>query len=393
MSNTGTDTSPLLGKVRGCLYGGAVGDAMGGPSEGHRPDEIQARYGEITDFVEPWAGPSATVKGDGRYTDDSHMVQTLTRMYIENDDHLDVFRFARRIVPLIADESRWIPELGREAPLIERLFYPEKWLLMRLRLANADPRLGGVGNMVNCGAAMYAAPVGIINACDPRAAYREAIEIFSAHQVSYGLEAAGVMAACVAEAFRPEATVATVVSAALALAKEGTHAAITAVTGCADRFRDWRAAIGPLREAMRPFDGAANVFRDRGNGTDDWQPSRLRAIEELPLALAFLIIADGDFETAVCGAANYGRDCDSIASMAGAMAGAMHGEAVIRPAWIARIEEANRIDLGGVARDLTLLTQRLQRRALAEAQARAAAFARLGADQDAVAEPARVDQL
>ena len=40
---------------------------------------------------------------------------------------------------------------------------------MRLRLANCrSPRLGGVGNMVNCGAAMYAAPVGIVNAGDPR---------------------------------------------------------------------------------------------------------------------------------------------------------------------------------------------------------------------------------
>ena len=99
--------------------------------------------------------------------------------------------------------------------LVDRLFYPEKWLLMRLRLANADPRLGGVGNMVNCGAAMYASPVGIVNACDPVNAYREAIEIFSAHQWSYGLEAAAVMAACVAEAFRPTATVDSVVGTAL----------------------------------------------------------------------------------------------------------------------------------------------------------------------------------
>jgi ADP-ribosylglycohydrolase len=105
------------------------------------------------------------------------------------------------VVPLISDEPRWLAERGQEMLLVDRLFYPEKWLLMRLRLANADPRLGGVGNMVNCGAAMYASPVGIVNACDPVNAYREAIDIFSAHQWSYGLEAAAVMAACVAEAF------------------------------------------------------------------------------------------------------------------------------------------------------------------------------------------------
>lgn len=384
MFDTGSGTAGvLIGKVRGCLYGGAVGDALGGPAEGHRPDEIRARYGEITNFVEPWSGPSATIKGDGRYTDDTHMVQTLARMYVESDDHLDVYGFARRIVPLIADEPRWIPELGREAPLIERLFYPDKWLLMRLRLANADPRLGGVGNMVNCGAAMYAAPVGIVNACNPRAAYREAIEIFGAHQTSYGLEAAGVMAACVAEAFRPGATVSSIVETALDLAREGTRVAIASVIECARRQGEWRGAIGPLRDAMRPYDGAAEIYRDRGNGTDDWQPSRERSIEELPLALAFLLITDGAFEQAVCGAANYGRDCDSIASMAGAILGALHGDTAIRPAWIARIDEANRVDLGAMARNLALVTERLQRRELAEALQRSEQFALLTATDEA----------
>ena len=376
------ETSLFESKVRGSLYGGAVGDALGAPAEGHRPDEIRARYGDITDFVEPWSGPSATIKGDGRYTDDTHMVQILGRIYVEEDDHLDAYRFARRVVPLIADEPRWIPEYGREAPLIERLFYPEKWLLMRLRLANADPRLGGVGNMVNCGAAMYAAPVGIVNACDPRAAYREAIDIFSAHQTSYGLEAAGVLAACVAEAFRPEATVASIVATALDVAKDGTRAAIEAVVARARDYRDWREAIGPLRDTMRPYDGAADIFRDRGNGTDNWQPSRERSIEELPLALAFLVVADGDFKQAICGGANYGRDCDSIASMAGAIAGALHGDGALRPAWIARIDDANRTDLGALAVDLAGVAGRLQQRQFREATERGCAFAQLGARGD-----------
>ena len=69
-------------------------------------------------------------------------------------------------------------------PLAERLFYPEKWLFIRW-LANADPRYAGAGNMVNCGAAMYAAPIGIVNACDPLGAYQEAVDVLSPHQVSF----------------------------------------------------------------------------------------------------------------------------------------------------------------------------------------------------------------
>ena len=370
------ESSVLYHKVRGCLYGVAIGDAVGAPAEWHTPEEIVSRYGAIEGFVEPWDGPSPLGKGDGRHTDDTLMTRMLARAYVEHGGHLDPFDFARRIVPLIADEEIWIAERGVSMPLLDRLFYPEKWLFMRLRLANADPRLGGVGNMVNCGAAMYASPVGIVNAADPMAAYREAIEIFSAHQFSYGLEAAGVMAAAVAEAFRPGASAASVVGVARSVAKEGTAAALDAVLSVARQHRSWRTAIGPLREAMRPYDGSAEDGRgDRGNGTDDWAPSRLKSIEEVPIALAMVLIADGDFEQAIFGAANYGRDNDSIASMCGAICGALHGDAVIRPEWIATVNAQNRMDLDPVAQGLTALTRTLQSRQVREAEARAAAFA------------------
>jgi ADP-ribosylglycohydrolase len=374
---TEAGSSLLEQKVRGCLYGGAIGDALGAPAEGRDPAEIAKRYGEITDFVEPWDGPSEIGKGNGRYTDDSHMIQLLSRLYLEADDHLDVFRFAKGIVPLIADEPRYVAEYGREMMLVDRLFYPEKWLLIRLRLANCDPRVGGIGNMVNCGAAMYAAPIGIVNAGDPEVAYREAVEIMAAHQNSYGLEAAGVMAACVAEALNPDATVDSVVKVALDLAREGTRLAIEAVVQRARTMNDWRAAIVPLRDAMRPFDGAADDFHNRGNGSNDWNPSRMHSIEEVPVALGFLIVTHGDFEQSIFGATNYGRDNDSIAGMAGSIAGAIRGDSVIRPTWIDQVKSANRIDLDPIAADLTALAIRLQRRQLGAAENRAALFDRL----------------
>ena len=111
-------------------------------------------------------------------------------------------------------------------------------------------------------------------------------------------------------------------------------------------------------------------MRDRGNKTDDWAPSRLKSIEEVPVALGFLIVANGDFEQSIFGAANYGRDNDSIAGMAGAIAGALHGDGVIRPEWIAQVNAANKVDLDPLARDLTTLAVALQQEQLAAAQAR-----------------------
>ena len=44
----------LMQKIQSCLYGGAIGDAMGAPAEWRMPHEIRERYGWITDLVEAW---------------------------------------------------------------------------------------------------------------------------------------------------------------------------------------------------------------------------------------------------------------------------------------------------------------------------------------------------
>ena len=138
---------------------------------------------------------------------------------------------------------------------------------------------------------------------------------------------------------------------------------------------DWKASIGPLRDVIRPFIGSAEKGKARGDGTNNWRPSREHSIEELPIALAFMLVSGGDFEGSILGAANYGRDNDSIASMAGAITGALHGRRVIRAGWMTQINEANRIDLFPLAKELAALTLHLQRKQLVEAQARNDDFA------------------
>ena len=95
------------------------------------------------------------------------MTRVLVRAYAEKRDHLEAHDVERLIVPAIVDEKTWIPELDREDLLYHRLFLAEKWLVLKLRYGHADPREAGVGNIVNCGAAMYIAPVGIVNAAIP----------------------------------------------------------------------------------------------------------------------------------------------------------------------------------------------------------------------------------
>ncbi|MFJ7154842.1 ADP-ribosylglycohydrolase family protein [Streptomyces sp. NPDC101118] len=378
-------TLTLEDRAAGCLVGAAVGDALGGPVEGWTPEQISERHGgRIHGIVGPWyedwrtARPIAPYhKGDGHVTDDTLMTHALVRVYGTVRDHLDAYAVADHLVPDLVSTPRWIPELEAEALPLQRIFLAEKWLVARLHYGHVDPREAGSGNIVNCGAAMYMAPVGVVNAGNPAGAYAEALDIAGAHQSSYGREAAGVFAAAVAAAFVPGATVDSVVGAALGLAKDGTRAAIEAVAEVAGRYRDFESALAPLRAAVAPYDSVGPDYRSPSLAAR--RPSRLHAIEELPVALGMLVVADGAYEPAVLGAVNYGRDCDSIATMAGALAGALHGEAGVPEAWAKRVAEASRLDLHGPAAVMAAVTREVFARDRARRRAHESAFATLTA--------------
>ncbi len=369
-------------RIAGALVGAAVGDALGGPVEGYSPEQILERHaGRVHGIVGPWNGdawrtarPIAPYhKGDGHVTDDTLMTHALVRVYAQVRDHLDAYSVADHLVPDLMTNPRWIPELEAEALPLQRLFLAEKWLVARLHYGHVDPREAGVGNIVNCGAAMYMAPVGLVNAANPAGAYAEALDIAGAHQSSYGREAAAVFAAAVAAACAPGATPDSVIGACLSLAKDGTRAAIETVCEVASRYSDFESALRPLREAVTPYDTVGPDYRTPSLGAR--RPSRLHAIEELPVALGMLVVSGGDFRHAALGSVNYGRDCDSIATMAGALAGALGSD--VPADWSKTVAEASRLDLWEPARTLAEVTQEIFERDVRRHRSHERAFAQL----------------
>ncbi|CAH0020064.1 unnamed protein product [Clonostachys rhizophaga] len=345
-------------RVRAMMYGIAFGDALGATVEKLTAAQIRERYGRVESLDTSWWRMNLSdrerkgrIRGGGIYTDDTLMTLCLLHVYREQRRHLDPWDMADCMVRQIAWTPRWISELQCETMLLERLFFAEKWLFQKHQLSSCDPRTGGIGNMVNCGAAMYITPIGAVNAGDPQAAYNEAIAFASAHQESYGLEAAGVLAAAVAAAFVPGTTIEAVVAEALRLAKDGTKLAIAAVVEAVPGLRGKSHAkvTAAFHDAIAPFSytgddihhGSAKV----GRLTAAYTPSRLHSIEELPIALGFALLNDGDFAKSVPDGINSGRDTDSIGVMVGAILGALNGLSVIDPQVCGKINEANKVDL------------------------------------------------
>lgn len=347
-------------RVKGAIFGAALGDALGAPVEKLSFDEIKERYGRVESLQTKWYksdwpedARGGKKRGHGIVTDDTLMMVSLMKVYLKERRHLDAYDMGKEFVKEIAFRKTYIPEFGKEGLIIDRLFYPEKYIFIRHVLANCEPREGGIGNMVNCGAAMYIVPVGIVNACHPKAAYDEAILFAMGHQNSYGLEAAGVLAACIAKAFEEGVTVEDIVETALSVAKDGTKQAIADIFRAAKNLRnekaDYEEVVRTFHSVMETYSPMKNdVHRKEekaGIPSNHYTPSRLFSIEELPLALGFIVVNEGDFYKSILDGINSGRDTDSIGVMIGSILGAMQGSKTIKEEDLKILEEVNKLEL------------------------------------------------
>jgi ADP-ribosylglycohydrolase len=349
--------SHFIEKLKGALYGHAIGDGMGGPVEGWSPERIATRFGHLVPAGDVRAflpvthdGDPSTGKGAGRVTDDTLMAEALIRAYSAHQDHLDAYDYETFFLPEIAERKVWVPERQAEMTVIERpLFWPERYPWIRLTVNHAEPRSAGTGNCVNCGVAMYTWPIGAVNAGDPETAYEEAAAFGLAHNESFAVEAGAVMAGACAAAFGANGSLEDTLDAALALARDGTKAAIRDVLLAVDPQDAIERFISKTRAAIAPYDQRTSYSTDdaplRVSGINDvGRPSRTHAIEELPIALGALQYGEGDFLRTIDAGTFYGRDCDSIAGMAGALYGALFGVGAIPADLRAASDAANRRD-------------------------------------------------
>jgi ADP-ribosylglycohydrolase len=291
----------LYTKTLGCLLGGLIGDAIGTPTEGLDYATIEERFGWVKDF-----------QGEG--TDDTVMKNLLAEALIRTDGYATLDDWAA--VWLEDWEAIFGPKVGK-------FFISVLHTAQKLR-RHAVPRMAALGNMPSSSSAMCISPVGIVNACHPLRAGLQAYNLASlihGHDVGFCQDGAAAMAAATAEAFKPQATVGSIINEA--------YAAIIELSGAEMRGRI-RALLDLAREK-----GEYKAFRAALYGDADRFFCQITcdSRETVPLTLALFELAEGDFARCVTYAANLGRDADTIASMVGAMAGALHGVDGIPADW------------------------------------------------------------
>ncbi|MFN2466554.1 MAG: ADP-ribosylglycohydrolase family protein [Gaiellaceae bacterium] len=285
-------TAALEERARGALIGTFVGDALGMPFEGAPHSDVPAEVEML-----------AARRGRGTYTDDTQMMIALAESLIElgrvEEEHLArAFQQAydpgrgygggtRRVLQLWADGTP-------VADAAQRIF-------------------DGQGSRGN-GAAMRIAPVAVRFRADPsrlRAEAARSARVTHAHPV--GVDGAVVQAAAIGAALRDED--------------------ILDVARGAARTEEMAEGLRDVGELLAKTREPATVQARLGSSAD---------ARESVCAALYAVLAHAALEDALRFAVRLGGDTDTVAAMAGAIAGARRGAQSIPVRWLEALEDGDR---------------------------------------------------
>lgn len=278
-------------RARGALLGTFVGDALGMPWEGHPskaiPEDVEMAEARL---------------GRGTYTDDTEMMINLAESLLEHgavdDDHL-----ARAFL------KGHDPYRGYGRGTLEVFSLWETGTPVAHAASQVFDGTGSRGN----GAAMRIAPVAVKFAGSPDLLEqaRRSAEVTHRHPVA--VDGAVVAAVAVAAALRGEPVL--------------DSAAAAAVTP------ELIERLGRVEQALDEQPQPEEIAERLGNAAV--------ADESVPAAI-YSAVAHDNFESAVRFAVRCGGDTDTIAAVAGAIAGAAHGIEAIPERWVEALEDGAR---------------------------------------------------
>lgn len=314
-------------RVRGCLLGGAIGDALGGPVEFRSTAQILAEHPDgVRTFVDGAAGwPPGTITDDTQMT--MFTVEGLIRAGVRRDRGIG---FTLGVVHHAYD--RWLDTQLLAGPPEQ----PDGWLAalpwlyarrapgMTCLGALTDGRgrygVAAVNDSKGCGGVMRVAPVGLLPGVDVAWAFDAACEIAGyTHGHPTGQVAAGALAVLVRRLVEGAELPAALDTVDELLAGRPDTAETVAALALARRFA---------------------ALDDPGPGTVEILGGGWIAEEALAIAVYAALCHPGPeaMLDALALAVTHSGDSDSTGAICGNILGALHGETALPPALVLAVE-------------------------------------------------------
>ncbi|MGE3166650.1 MAG: ADP-ribosylglycohydrolase family protein [Planctomycetota bacterium] len=312
--------SLLRSRFRATLLGGAIGDALGFPFEGYSSSFMAALGNEATQqFVRHRSGYFPA----GQYSDDTQLTLATVEALLEQRG-FDGAAIARHFVPLWRDNL----VVGRGRATSEAID--------RLLNGTADWQTSGAeeGRAGN-GAAMRAAPFGLLDFDDTERLIEHAVAASRiTHKDPLAVAGAVAIAAAVAYNLTHRDVILGEFLDCVGGATRGVDARFANYVITMPRLLSLREEAAVDEISTTGLDGP---YRESGDGIAPF------VVPSVLIALYHFLRTPHDFRATVRGCLYAGGDVDTTTALAGAVSGALNGEAALPQNLVESLQDAARI--------------------------------------------------
>ncbi len=338
-------------RVRGCLLGMAVGDALGAPLEGLSAQQIKTHYGRIRDYVDgvqAWKRKPYRWRLHGLYSDDTQQALALCDVLLDYG-RIDPERVADLYLALLTPRG---PFVGAHRG-IGRSFRQ-----VLAALERGVPALMCGQPTAGIGAAMRIAPVPLYFADDPVAMFNSTMAAsLMTHRdirsLSGALAVAHTLRRLVAGAVRDPGLLFRVAADLVQDEKR-------IESDYADVVIKLETHGGSIARSLAHAESLVDLPRERALAAlvdeanrHGAEPVCKRATMGFPPACIptclYLLLVTETFEEAVTEVVNLGGDTDTAGAILGAMAGAYYGVDAIPQRWLDGLQNREGIETCAVA--------------------------------------------
>jgi ADP-ribosylglycohydrolase len=356
--------SDLEDRISGAMLTSAIGDALGAAVEGFTAERINDLYGSLRDFSQirvfyddlPHRDDLAASqkkfhfqrwRQPGLYTDDTQQALLLAEVLVEigKADRAAYAERIRRGLELRCDELPFGPFRGHGEGF--------RQVMLNL-LEGADANSAHIDS-AGCGAAMRIAPVGLYFRDDPVRAGLEAVELsmLTHRDVRTLLSAAAVAVAVALAVTSPPIDDPEVFFDRVRTLTQQVRTGLSSyplfagkkAAALADQVTNALANLRPLLQSG--YHKAAQAVAGFASECLHLAVPAEHSFCLCSVMMAFwhVLYHRDSLEEAVVSAVNAGGDADTIAAIAGAIAGALHGRSEIPPQWLANLVNREQIHL------------------------------------------------
>lgn len=289
-----------LSRAQGAMAGLAIGDAIGRPVEGMSAEQIREKYGSVKDFVNLTPGGS----------DDTEYALLTGSAILKYGKSISASQFA----------DFWIEKVCAQKGAFAGAGFSEMNAIHNLRKGLRPPFSGQHNHAWSDGLAMRVAPIGVVSKGNLDLAKSLAIADGEVSHAGEGIHSGVVIAVAISAAMGGVSNVECFDLASKSIPTDSWTWRLLAIA---------REIVDESRE--RPVHEIADLLL-KDIAIHEYFYADL-APEAVALAMAAVLYGDGDYARTLLFAVNLGRDADTIAAMAGAVAGAIAGYESIPSNW------------------------------------------------------------